>query len=269
MMPPWAQRRKFVLSMRRLLFTPGNRGRAAAALMQAGLLALTLCAAKPIAARADCFPITDPQYVTLDPLVDRNARQALTAVAAGFDALHHAGINRDSRGLAALYAVQADAYSILELDREARATATKGLALLNGPTDPLRLELLSTAALNIYTEDGIRDAIGSIEAAQAKQPRDSLSRLCLGITLGTLERRAGENAVATRTLTRAYRDSEAPALAEAHSAAAIELSSALRGVGDFQEALTLVREKIHWDDAHGDSLALSVSTYLEGEILTA
>ncbi|HEU5443423.1 MAG TPA: GGDEF domain-containing protein, partial [Steroidobacteraceae bacterium] len=91
----------------------------------------------------------------------------------------------------------------------------------------------------------------------------------LAITLGTLERRAGQDALATRTLTQAYHDSETPARAEAHSEAAVELSSALRGVGDFQEALTLVREKIAWDDARGDSLALSVSTYLEGEDLNA
>ncbi|MGH8268985.1 MAG: GGDEF domain-containing protein, partial [Steroidobacteraceae bacterium] len=255
--------------MHRLLFTLENPGAAAADLSRVALLALALCAATPLAARADCFRVSDPAYVTLDPLVDKNARQALTAVAAPVEALERAATARDSRQLAALYAVQADAYSILELDHEARAAAVRGLALINGPTDPLRLELLSTAALNIYAQDGIRDAISTIEAARARQPQDSLSRLCLEISLGALERRAGENALATRTLTEAYRDSEPPARAEAHAAAAIELSSALRRVGDFAEALTLVREKIGWDNAHGDSLALSVSTYLEGEILNA
>ncbi|MDE2051473.1 MAG: GGDEF domain-containing protein, partial [Gammaproteobacteria bacterium] len=230
---------------------------------------LALCAACPAAARAGCFPVSDSASVSLDSLVDKNARPALAAVASRLDASGGAGPAPDSRQLAVLYAVQADAYSILELDHEARAAAARGLALVNGPTDPLRLELLSTVALNIYTQEGIREAIGSIEAARAMQPEDSLRWLCLGITLGTLERRAGENALATRTLTRAYHDSETPARAEAHSEAAIELSSALRGVGDFAESLTLVREKIAWDEAHGDSLALSVSNYLEGEDLNA
>ena len=254
--------------MRRRICNPGKSGGAAAALGWAALLALVLCTGRPLAARADCFPISDPAYVTLDPLVDRNGRQALTAVAARVQALDRGGV-ADPRQLAALYAVQADAYSILELDHEALTTAAKGLALVHDPADPLRLELLTTAALNIYTQNGIRDALGKITAARAGLPHDSLSSLCLEIALGTLERRAGANALATRMLTEAYRDSEAPARAEAHSEAAIELSSALRTVGDFQEADTLVRERIGWDEAHGDALDLSVSTYLEGEILSA
>ena len=233
------------------------------------MLALSLWGLGLISARADCFPITEAAYVTLDPLVDSDPARALRAVAARLEAIDRAGTSSDSRQLAALYAVQADADDILELDREARATAEKGLALVNGDTNPLRLELLSTAALNIYTEEGIREAIGTIEKARARQPPRSLSDLCLEIALGTLQRRAGENSLATRTVTRAYRDTETPARAEAHAEAAIELSSALRGVGDFQEALTLVREKIAWDIAHGDSEALSVSTYLEGEDLNA
>ncbi|HEV2267894.1 MAG TPA: GGDEF domain-containing protein [Steroidobacteraceae bacterium] len=236
---------------------------------RAALLVLVLCLACANVARADCFPIADTPYVTLDPLVDKNATEALGAVAARLAVLNRAGAAGDSRQLAALYAVQADAYSILELDHEARVAAAKGLALVSAPTDPLRLELLSTAALNIYTQDGIREAIGTIASAWARQPEGSLSGLCLQIALGSLESRAGDNALATRTETRAYHDSEAQDRAEAHAAAAAELSSALRGTGDFQEALTLVREKISWDAAHGDSLALSVSTYLEGVILAA
>ena len=255
--------------MRRLVSSPELAGRAAAALARAALLALVLSTANPVAARADCFPVADVAYRTLDPQVDRNPTEALKAVASRLHTLDRPGAAADPRHLAALYAVQADAYSILELDHEARLAAAKGLALVEGATDPLRLELLSTAALNIYTQQGIRDAIATIAAALARQPPGSLAGLCLKITLGNLQRRAGEDAQATRTLTEAYRDSEEPARAEAHSEAASALSSALRGVGDFQEALTLLREKIAWDDAHGDSLALSVSTYLEGEILIA
>ena len=264
-----AQARNVVRFMHRFVFSPGNPGGAGAVLRWAALLVLVLCATRPLAARANCFPITDAAYLALDPQVDRNATQTLAALAARVQALEHTGSPADPRQLAALYAVKADAYSILELDHEARATALKGLALVSGPTDPLRLELLSTSALNVYTQDGIRDAMGAIRTARDAQPADSLSRICLEITLGTLERRAGENAESARTLIRAYHDTEMPARAEAHSLAASALSSALRAVGDFEEALTLQRERIAWDTAHGDSLALSVSTYLEGEILAA
>ena len=258
--------------MRRLVFSPGTAGRAAAVLGPAAsiaLAALALFLGGTAAAKADCFPVPDAAYVALDPLVDKNAREALLEVAARLPPLERARKAGNSRQLAALYAVQADAYSMLELDHEARAAAARGLALVGGPTDPLRLELLATAALNVYTQDGIREALGTIRAARASQPRNSLSDLCLEITLGTLEGRADQHALATRTETQAYHDSEAPDRGEAHAQAAIELSSALRGTGDFQEALTLVREKIAWDRAHEDSLALSVSTYLEGGILNA
>jgi diguanylate cyclase (GGDEF)-like protein len=238
-----------------------------AALVPPALLALALFALPPGLARADCFPVTDPAYRALDPMVDRNGTQALSAVSARIHTLAQPGSPAESRQLASLYAVQADAYSILELDHEARAAASRGLTLVRGPTDPLRLELLSTDALNVYTQSGIRDAIESIARARTQQPADSLSGLCLEITLGILERRAGQSALATRTDTAAYHDSETPARAEAHAEAAIELSSALRGVGDYQEALTLVRQKISWDTARHHSLALSVSTYLEGELL--
>lgn len=238
-------------------------------LARTALLVLTFCAALPMRARADCFPISDPAYVALDPMVDKNGTQALTRVTAALHDLDRAGARVDSRRRAALYAVQADAYSILELDHQARATAAKGLALLDEATDPLRLELLSTYALNIYTQDGIREGIDSITAARARLPQDSLSSVCLQISLGVLERRAGEDALAARTLIQAYHDTETPARAEAHSQAAVELSSALRAVGDHEEALALVRERIQWDSAHQNWLDLSVSTYLEGEILNA
>ena len=253
--------------MRRPTFSPGRPGGAAVAFGRAALLILALCATIPMMARAECFHVTDPAYTALDPLVDKNATLALSAASARARTLAEADSPADSRQLAALYAVQADAYSILELDDQAFATAARGLALVSGPTDPLRLELLYTEAYNVRTQAEVRDTMNIIARARAQQPRHSLADVCLGVALGTLERRAGQYALATRTDTAAYRDSEAPARAEAHVEAAIELSSALQSVGDYDEALALVREKISWDVAQGDSLDLSVSDYLEGEIL--
>ena len=255
--------------MRRSVLSPRKSRQAAADAAPAACLVLALSALGAAAARADCFPVSDPAYVTLDPTVDRNAIQTLSTLTGRLRTIESASPPASSRQLAALYAVQADAYSALELDHQARAAALKGLALVTGPNDPLRLELLSTSALNIYTQDGIRDAITAVEAARSQLPADSMSSICLEITLGNLERRAGENALATRILTQAYHDTEMPARAEVHSKAASALAAALRTVGDYPEALTLQRERIAWDTTHGNSLSLSVSNYLEGAILEA
>src|SRR5512146_2424249 len=162
--PGVPQARNVVTCMHCFVFSPGKSDGAAAALRRAALLVLALWAVIPIAARADCFPVSDRSYAALDPQVNKNATRALAGLEERFHALQRAGGSAvDARQLAVLYAVQADAYSILELDHEARAAALKGLALVSGPTDPLRLELLSTSALNIYTQDGIRDAIATIE----------------------------------------------------------------------------------------------------------
>lgn len=253
--------------MRRHVFSPGRSGGAAAAFGRAVLLALALCAASPMTAWAECFHVADPAYRDLDPLVDRNATQALATASARLRALERPGSPTDRRQRAALYAVQADAYSILELDDQALAADARGLALVSGPTDPLRLELLYNEAYNVRTQAEIRETMAIVAKAHAQQPRNSLSGLCLEVALGALELRAGQYALATRTDTIAYRDSETPARAEAHAEAATELSSALQSVGDYNEALALVREKISWDTAQGDSLDLSVSDYLEGEVL--
>jgi diguanylate cyclase (GGDEF)-like protein len=267
MKPSMAQARTFLVFMRKLASSPGTSCGAAAAIGRAALLALALCFARPIAAWADCLPVPDAAYKALDPLVNRNATQALAAASARLQGLQQSGSAMDSRQLAALYAVQADAYSILELDDQALAAAARGLALVSGPTDPLRLELLYLQAYNVRTQAQIHEALGIVAKARAQQPRFSVSGLCLEIALGALERRAGQFALATRADTIAYRDSETPAGAEVHADAATELSSALLSVGDFDEALSLVREKIAWDAAQSDSLDLSVSYYLEGEVL--
>lgn len=267
MTPPMAQARNFLVFMRRLISSPGKSDGAAAAFGRAVLLALALCAASPITAWAECFQVSDPAYRALDPLVDKDATQALSAASARLRALERAGSPADSRQIAALHAVQADAYSILELDDQALAAAERGLALVSGPTDPLRLEMLYTEAYNVRTQPQIHGTMRVIAKALAQQPRYSLSGLCLEVALGALELRAGQYALATRTDTAAYRDSETPARAEAHAEAATELSSALQSVGDYDEALALVREKIAWDAAQADALDLSVSYYLEGEVL--
>ena len=107
--------------MRRFVLSPGKSRKAGAAATPAACLALALYAAAPMAARADCFPVPDSSYLDLDPTVDKNALQTLSTLAGRFRTIESAASPADPRQLAALYAVQADAYSALKsITRRAR-----------------------------------------------------------------------------------------------------------------------------------------------------
>jgi hypothetical protein len=151
--------------------------------VRTALLALALTVAYPSAPLGGCFAISDPLYATLDPLVYKNGAQVVAAVKVRMDAIGKTGLPNPQQ-LAALYAVQADAYGILELDGEARKAAARGPRLVHGATDPLRLEMLSTQALNTYDQPGIKVAAGVITAARADQALGSRSELCLEAVLG-------------------------------------------------------------------------------------
>jgi diguanylate cyclase (GGDEF)-like protein len=181
------------------------------------------------------------------------------------DALHAA-----SR-IAALYAVQAEAYNILELDANARSTAEKGLALLPNERDPVHLELLMAYASSVSDSAGIAAALQTIEAARAAQPPGSQADTCLLINRGLLEHRLGREDLAIVTLAQAYRASGGgeTTLQETHIMAADMLSIVMRSMGDYTEALALNQEKIDWDTVHGAAMALSVSRFMRGQVLKA
>ena len=103
--------------------------------------------------------------------------------------------------------MEAEAYSILELDANARSAAEKGLALVPSPRDPVHLELLNAYASAVYDSAGIAAAIQTIEAARAAQPSGSQADTCLLINRGLLEHRLGREDLAIVTLTQAYRAS--------------------------------------------------------------
>ena len=76
----------------------------------------------PSPAFAACLLSADPLIRELQTLVDTDAARALKQVRRQLDALESAP-RPDTPRLAALYSVQAQAYSILELDEEARNAA--------------------------------------------------------------------------------------------------------------------------------------------------
>jgi diguanylate cyclase (GGDEF)-like protein len=238
--------------------------RAAAVLLWHALVVASISTPSP--AHADCLGSTNPQIRQLQALVAADANQALKQARGRLDTLERA-TPTDAQRIAALYAVLAQSYNILELDGAARDAASKGLALATGATDPVHLDLLSAYAESVYDEAGLKSAIGSIEAARTMQPRGSLADTCLLITRGLLQYRQDRADLAIVSLMQAYRASTAPVMTEAHIDSAEVLSIVMRGMGDYSQALALNQQVIDWDTAHGATLSLSVSRFLRGQIL--
>ncbi|HEY2633920.1 MAG TPA: diguanylate cyclase [Steroidobacteraceae bacterium] len=209
----------------------------------------------------------DPAIRELQTLVDKDAAQALTQVQTRLQSLEYAP-QANNQVLAALYGVQSQAYSILELDDEARNAASKGLRIATRVSDPVHLDLLSTYAENIYDAAGMGAALKTIDAARAAQAPGSLADTCLLITRGTLQRRQDRADLAIGSLTQAYHASTAPEFAAPRINSAAELSTVMRSMGDYPQALALNQEVIDWDTQQGATLSLSVNRFLRGKILS-
>ena len=230
--------------------------------MAAALLGFT-----PLA-RAACLVLPDAQIERIDAQVGRDARGTLKQIQAEFSR-HGAQSPSNAEQLASLYAVQARAYSVLELDREAREAAGRGLELARATTDPVHINLLIQLTQNVYDEAGLDDAVHRLEAARAQQPVGSGADLCLLTTLGVVQMRRERFDLAITELTRAYRASASPTLSEQHHLAAEGLASLLRYIGDYAQALALNQEVIDWDIAQDSTLDLSVARFLRARILLA
>jgi diguanylate cyclase (GGDEF)-like protein len=215
---------------------------------------------------AACIPNADPSIRALQVLVDQDANAALKKVAPLLKA-ELTALMPSSQRLASLYSVQAQAYSILELESKARDAVFKGLKYATDNTDPVRIMLLSLYAENVYDQAGIAAAVKTTEEAQAVQKRGSLEDICLLIGRGLLQYREDREDLAIGSLTQAYRSSTTPAFAEPHVLAAGVLATVLRGMGDYPQALALNQEAIDWDTAQHAPLALSVDRFLRGRIL--
>jgi diguanylate cyclase (GGDEF)-like protein len=131
----------------------------------------------------------------------------------------------------------------------------------------VRLALFFIDAENIYDAEGIAAAKRTIESVRAAGVTSPEVERCLLITLGTLQFRENRSDLAVVTLTQAYRASDAAGNLEQRTLAASQLSSVMRELGDYSQALALNSEVIEWNIAHKETLTLSVSRYLRGMIL--
>jgi diguanylate cyclase (GGDEF)-like protein len=218
------------------------------------------------AAYAACLPSADPVIRPLQTLLNQDAKAALARVKTLLDG-EAAAAHPNSQRLAALYDVQAQAYSILELEADARDSVAKGLVYATRAQDPIRADLLSTLAENVYEQTEMDAADQLIEAAHKQQVKGSLADTCLLIGRGLLQFRENREDLAIASLTQAYHDSVAAGFAEPRILAATNLSTVLRGMGDYNQALTLNQEALDWDIKQKAPLALSVDRFLRGRIL--
>jgi diguanylate cyclase (GGDEF)-like protein len=230
----------------------------------ASLVLATVCG---VAQAQSCFKSADPGIERLRALVARDAKAALPVVQNELESAQRAAPANPSR-VAAVLAVQAQGYTLLELDGDARASALAGLKLVPDPDSPVHLELQSTHAANVYDRAGIQAAINSIEAAHARQPRDSIAEACLRITLGLLQFRQDRADLAVVNLMHAYQSSLAAGRLEQRMLAADALSAVMRDMGDYAQALSLNAEVIEWNTAQNALLRLSVSRFMRSTILS-
>jgi diguanylate cyclase (GGDEF)-like protein len=209
---------------------------------------------------------TDPLIRELQTLVDTDAARALRQVRMQLDATQKAPLP-DALRLAALYSVQAQAYSILELDGEARNAASRGLAFATGAGDPTHLDLVSSYAENVYDSASLEAALTSLDNARSGLAAGSLADTCLLISRGVVQYRQDRPDLAITSLTQAYRASTAPEFAAPRIMSAAVLSTVMRITGDYTQALALNQEVIDWDSRRGATLSLSVDRFLRGKIL--
>lgn len=216
-------------------------------------------------ARAACIESSEPSVRALQSLAAADPNRAIARA----DAMlaEAADKHAPARHVAWLHAVRAQAYSLLELDADARSAAAAGLKLVSDPSEPVHIALFSTDAENVYDAAGIAAAKKSVETARAAGVAGPDADICLLITLGTLQFREDRADLAVPTLTHAYRASDAAGQVEQRMLAASALSTVMRELGDYRQALALNSEVIEWNAAHDETLTLSVSRYLRGVIL--
>lgn len=217
-------------------------------------------------AGATCLLNADPTIRRLQSLAEEDANQSIKQAQNLLREEQRAPHPDESR-LASLYALLAQSYGLLELDVEARRAASLGLQHTTAAADPVRIQLLSAAAENVYDAAGIDAALKNIQDLRSAVPPASRADICLQVTEGLLQYRQDHADHAIFNLTQAYRDSVSPELAEARVEAATTLATVLLSLGDYEQALTLNQEVIEWNVAHHATLALSVSRFHRGQIL--
>jgi diguanylate cyclase (GGDEF)-like protein len=221
-------------------------------------ISLALMGSLPV--HAVCIPAPDSHIRQLQDLITTDPNRA---IARADQLLLASTASPASQNAAWLHAVRAQAYSALELDLKARAASAQGLRLVPDQREPVHVALAIVDAENVYDSEGIAGAINTLQKLRAVAGANL--EMCLLISLGTLHYRHGDADLAIPTLVQAH--AAAAGKEEQRVAAADALSSVLRDIGDYKQALVLNGEVVEWYRERQASLALSVALYLRGNIL--
>ena len=217
-------------------------------------------------AHGECIELPFPDLQPLAALEDADANQALSKARA-LIASGQGDHSMPPLRLAALYAIEAQSSSILELDADARAAALKGLALATPNDNPVYQSLLISYAETVYDTPGLQAQVDKLATAAARQRPGSAGHVCLLTTLGWLQHRLNQDDLAVGTLTNAYRESAPVMLARQRARAAEALATVMDGMGDFDQALDLIQETLAWEQAHHAQQSLSITRYTRGAVL--
>ncbi len=161
-------------------------------------------------------------------------------------------------------AARAEAYDTLSQPAEARSTATQVTEAASTADLPLRVELLTRAAMNGLRLEEVDRIASSLSSALDRTAPDIESVACLQIARGEARRLSGAPERAVSLLASAYRLTKRSGRELPHVLATEKLARVLNAAGDHLQAIALIEEVIAWDTTHGRTVALANDLYFRG-----
>lgn len=241
------------------------RVRGAAAL---GLLA-ALCALLPVPGRADCkSPLPSVALRALDERVDADPAGVAAEAGRRLAALDP----QDALSAAALQAIRADAYALMEDDVAVGQAVAAGRAQLQrlGAGDArqlLEVRLQIVAADSLQTPGELAGGIAELARLESALPVKALDRACALIVRSRLFMRLGHEEAAAANGIRGYQLAEAIGARQAVADAAYQLAFTYMRAGLWGEGLARADEAAAYDRSTGRFARLANDLYVRALLL--
>jgi diguanylate cyclase (GGDEF)-like protein len=161
-------------------------------------------------------------------------------------------------------AARAEAYDTLSQPAKARSTVRQVTDVGSSVDLPLRVELLTRAAMNGLKLEEVDRIASSLSSALGRKAPDIVSVACIQIARGEARRLSGAPERAVSLLASAYRLTKRSGRELPHVIATEKLARVLNAAGDHRQAIALIEEVIAWDTAHDRTVALANDLYFRG-----
>jgi diguanylate cyclase (GGDEF)-like protein len=161
-------------------------------------------------------------------------------------------------------AARAEAYDTLSQPAKASSTIRQVTDTGSSVGLPLRVELLTRAAMNGLKLEEVDRIASSLSSGSNRAALDIVSIACLLIARGEARRLSGAPERAVSLLASAYRLTKRPGRELPHLIATEKLARVLNAAGDHHQAIALIEEVIAWDMTHGRKVALANDLYFRG-----